>query len=383
MAQADVCYIRLSHLSEDGESLEAEAKAWDHGNGRVLWELRRILDGVLGAACYGPLADWLGDRKARFAPLFCMAGIDYDSDVIPSRRSAEARLAYSGAAERQRVAAEHDAFCLTSAGLLVFVRCCIILLRPLLQRRQAKHLLLALFAKLVPSDACAGHGSWQPTPQEAELCDVRQQGQQYCAHMSPLMCQVGAKPAPCPQHKVAEFWVGLGSLSGKCKCAVQVDRRCVQILSEMVAQSAPEAAYTRDPTKASQLDAGAGRKRRRLDEDYKAAVISKGQAEGASSLSSSQFLASQGEMKGRNASRWHCQAAKEYQAAAWLSFSGVQTLHYMVDGSRVGQPAREYEVGFAWSAGHGPRPHPVGAWLPPQALLATSCYPCQHENQHP
>ena len=51
MARADVRYIRLSRLSEDGESLEAEAKAWGHGNGRVLWELRRILDGVLGVAC--------------------------------------------------------------------------------------------------------------------------------------------------------------------------------------------------------------------------------------------------------------------------------------------------------------------------------------------
>eukprot|EP00972_Heterocapsa_arctica_P076273 11252679-Heterocapsa_arctica.AAC.1 len=89
----------------------------------------------------------------------------------------------------------------------------------------------------------------------------------------------------------------------------------------MVAQSAPEVAYTRDPTKAVQLDAGAGRKRRRVDEDYKAAVISKGLAEGTGSLSSSQFLASQGEMNGRNAARWAGQAAKEYQAAAWLSFS--------------------------------------------------------------
>jgi hypothetical protein len=376
MAQAGVCHIRVNHLSEDGESLEGEVKAWDHGNGHVLWELRRILDGILGAASYGPLAEWLGDRKARFAPLFHMAGLHYDQDVIPSRRSAEARIDHYGLAECPGPAAQHEAYSLTSAGLLVFVRCCIILLRPLLQRRQAKHFLLAIFAKLVPSDVLADHGNWQPTPEEVEQCDVRPQGQQYCAHMAPLMCQVGACLGTCPQHAMAEFWCGLGSLSGRCMCARQLDKRCVQLLSAMVAQSAPEVAYTRDPTKAVQLDAGAGRKRRRVDEDYKAAVISKGLAEGTGSLSSSQFLASQGEMNGRNAARWAGQAAKEYQAAAWLSFSGVQALHYMVDGSRVGQPAREYEVGFAWSPGFGPRPHPVGAWLPPQVIIATSCYQC-------
>ena len=40
MAQAGCCYVKLSHVSEDGKGLEGEPQAWDHGNGHVLCELK-------------------------------------------------------------------------------------------------------------------------------------------------------------------------------------------------------------------------------------------------------------------------------------------------------------------------------------------------------
>ena len=53
-----------------------------------------------------------------------------------------------------------------------------------------------------------------------------------------------------------------------------------------------------------------------------------------------------------------------YQAAAWLTFRTCTSLHIVVDGSRFGQPARELEVSYAFSADQQ-----LGVWMPVQVLL--------------
>lgn len=94
-------YFRLTVSCIDGALVDYELHAWSHEGHGVVWELRRVLDGVLGADHGHKLHEWLKPpRGQRFLGIFKFAGWSGMLNLRQADR--HCRLAYGWIVGTQR-----------------------------------------------------------------------------------------------------------------------------------------------------------------------------------------------------------------------------------------------------------------------------------------
>ena len=136
-----------------------------------------------------------------------------------------------------------------------------------------------------------------------------------------------------------------------------------RLVAAEVDASVQTVAYTLDPTKADGYEE-AGKKRRRIDADYKRATTSTVLESGRASSSSS-FLRADAVVEGKRASEWEEKELLRVQAAMWYA-AGSRPIDVVVvssDAGRFGQPAEDTLVSACEVAAEESS---FACWLPPQ-----------------
>ena len=107
--------------------------------------------------------------------------------------------------------------------------------------------------------------------------------------------------------------------------------------------------------------------KRRLDEDTKSAlardVLQKKRAANVAAWAAGQ------DVPKSSANEWRDLCGADDFTSTWTIFSTCSCLHIAADGAKLGEPAKEYLCGVAWSPHHK-----VGAFLRPQAGILGYIY---------
>lgn len=357
-------YIRVHDVDACGVALDVEWKCWMHGDQGV-WELRRVIESAKGSLPSGFLLhEWVKQYKGKLAFYFECAGLSWAECVIPSRKSFAAQCA---AQSRQGVEVPaqppflHDEWAIASAGLPVFFVYAAQASRTKVAKHRADRLLRAFLVKLVTPEA-ARHLSQFPE-RSVQACAARGMGSQVCEHLAPLVGALSGVDS-APQHLLADALHGLLREHQSCTSAQAILRSLAGSLGAHINAQVPVASWTTDPTATQLLDKALPdkKRRRRIDEDFKKVVATQVVADGRAGTGAA-FLRSLGGAASPSASSaWEERVLLESQSAAWLHFATASAVSICIDGIRVGQPAQEMEVCFAWDPTVG-----VGIWCPPQA----------------
>lgn len=257
----------------------------------------------------------------------------------------------------------HDEWCISTRALLVLCVFASQASRRRLDKARGSRLLTSILAKLVTGSVAQKAVEF---PSAALLlCGARAGGRQACEHLSPLMMGMSSVGSVSPQKVLSDTMHSLFQMQCACVSARSVLQGMLSFLGLRLPDQVPTAAFTSDPTQARLLDSDVpeGKRRRRLGGDFKEFVATRVVQDGRAG-SSHAFLRCDGQVTASASSPWEEKTVWEYQSAAWLTFSGSGSISIAIDGSRVGQPAREMEVCFAWENDKG-----VGAWCPPQAFM--------------
>lgn len=111
---------------------------------------------------------------------------------------------------------------------------------------------------------------------------------------------------------------------------------------------------------------GALKRRRRIDEDWKIAIVDK-MVQSKRAKTGAQVLRVGGEIAPGVATRWEKDIMLPYQTAGWRSFSETTALGIASDAARLGDPPEETVMYFFWEPGND-----CGLVAPPQALCEIS-----------
>lgn len=359
-------YIRIHDVDESGASLDEEWKCWLHSE-RGVWELRRVIASAKGALPQKFLLhEWVKQHKGKLIAYFKSAGLSFSGNLIPSRKAFAAQCQESRRVQKEppeQPVFLHEEWAITTCALIVLLVFLAQMGKSRLDKHRSDRLLKAFLAKLLPPQEALQ----QVRCDEVDLnrCSDRVPHAKHCEHLAPLLGRIAARKAAAPQHLVCDLVVGLFQEQQCCVSAHKLLCTLVVRVGVVVDQQVPSASWTTDATETQLLDTSLPdkKRRRRIDEDFKHAVATKVVASGRAGTSAA-FLRSKGATSSTVSASWEERVVLEAQASSWASFASAPTVSIAIDGSRVGQPAQEMEVCFAWDPARG-----IGSWCPPQARV--------------
>ena len=334
-------------VTTDGEQLTLSWKVW-HSSTRLLWSARPVLD-TLGFSGKRTVGKIFKDLQTDLTRSLGLLELSYHDCVLPSRHSQAARGQAISVQDHQQY------WCLTSEALLCLL-CRMGSTRQMQSRKgKAEAVLAALLERL-------GHGVLedlqqhcsQLPPQAGPLCQKHRVGQ--CLH-------VGIMLGLLPLRHVKEMGGVLVELFGQANICSKVCwvlqftvLKCVAAFHQHA-----NAEHLHDSCQADQLLMGP-KKRRRIDEDYKAqqTASSSSQAVG----SGFQDLA---RLPRSTVAPFLSESMLAYLFAANESLSHGLNYCLQTDGGRVGKPASLTYFFFVWSLEAN-----IAAALPPQAKHSVS-----------
>jgi hypothetical protein len=375
MAHVEVCaqayFIRAGHLSVNGGQTQAEVKCWHHGDAEatgetLLWEVRRLTDAIHDQQpMTRNLHQWLWERRDGFAAACDQFGFDWAEELVPSRNAVKARRK-RGAEDIQHHAHQlHDEFTVTTVGMVLMLWYCSIGLKSTSLRSKSSGLLAAIMTATLPLDGIdATVGLLQVDHSMAALCGLRGRQEGACAHIEKVL-EDSCKPNQAPQQHVCNLARALLLEAAVCPACSACAKPFLKRIASIIDKGVPEAAYTSDATRATSVDADLpqGCKKRRVDEDFKKAVLRDVMHDGRAPSSRVFLRAVEGPQGADRCKRWEETDALHYQSASWMSFGGAGSITVSIDATRLGKPGEDTEVGFFYSAEAR-----QGCWLPPQVL---------------
>ena len=356
-------YIKVSHTNSDGVVVEGEVRAFVHAGGIVLWDLSALYNDLLNMLpkSHG-VGDWLHSRRAQVSAMFSSLGMNLHEQVVPSRKSLRARNASSECAGPEHLPPAglpvHDVFTATSAGLLVLLLYCSTQTRANMTRARCKAVAVAVLTKLLTPAVIESSELLHLGAHHVLMCPPSSGSAQHCHHFNGMMDGLVWCRSGFPQERFLEYLLFLHGLSMHCPAATGQIRDLIPRSALCMDSQAAHASFTDDPREATHFQRET-QKRRRTDEALRESVVTQTRAEGRAS-SSAAYLRASGFAHPSRALQWEVHRLHEQLAEAWKVFQGCQAVHVAADGSRVGQPAREVEVTFAWHA-----EKQVGVWCPP------------------
>eukprot|EP00971_Amphidinium_carterae_P083230 1647171-Amphidinium_carterae.2 len=351
-------WVRLPGLRNDkGVAVDLELKAWLHGAHSLHWELRRIYDGLnLVSRSNRYLHAWLWERKQLLEAEFAQLGLRWEDHHRCSHKAERARKR-KGKDDNSSI---HDEFTVTTLGLLLFLQIMAVSLRNVDQKLAAQTILTNMF------DRMGSHMSLPTalgaiTQEQSLLCPSRLCGKVACVHLE-SMTAIDA------EGKFVNGSIGIGWKSfiaslPVCPALKQGVSAVLTRLADQLVMGVLEASYTSDPLQGSRVSVNHPQvqpKRRRADEDYKEAVVTKVVSDGRAASGRAYVRAVEGPDVCSKVSLWEDQHSSLYQLRGWMMPQDI-TYSLAVDASRLGKPAEETLVGFAYA-----RRTSEGVWLPPQ-----------------
>jgi hypothetical protein len=354
-AQPTPFWYHIHGSTSLGDKFEVRPKAWVHAGGETWWQLDPFFKALELLSPKVLMSDWLNHRMESFVEAWGAAGISKVEALLPSLKSQVATAKMRGQPVDKLVG--HHSFCMSTVGLLVWLRRLSISLHRSASRAFASAVLVAWLLFMLPStslDLAQAHIS----AGVAQRCQTGAVEDGLCCHIQ--ACRRAAMVEGSPQLKCAELWCALGLHTHCCHACKAWDEMLVRELATLVDAEVPAVAMTTDP-KVGALITKRG-PHERVDEDYKKAVVDVA-VSSKRAKTCGQAIQADGVAVRQNANDWSDARTLLEQAACWDSFKECQCISVIGDASRVGNPAENCEVIAAWSPGVG-----AGVWLPPQAI---------------
>ena len=181
-----------------------------------------------------------------------------------------------------------------------------------------------------------------------------------CSHVNACCRFLRSIPSVLsPQARMAQWLVCLRKTSDTCVVVFALLRTLIDMLAVAISQHT--ATLPEDPRLLEHLVHLQGpRKKRRIDEDYRAAVIDK--VNSCLAPSEASVVRCDGAVAPEVATAWRKTYVAQWIAAGHLTYAESNTLSLAMDGARFGQPSEE----TLSVACYCPTKN-VATWLPPQA----------------
>ena len=366
-------FIKVAALPVIGETTQAELKCWHHEAGRdcgstLLWEVRRLTDAIhQHQPMTRGLHQWLWERRDAFAAACDRFGFAWDLELIPSRTAAAARARSSREPQHLNLTHPlHDEFTVTTVGMLIMLWYCSEGLKAKRLRSRSSGLLAAILVASLPQGTAATLELLQLEPAMVALCGLRGPQAGTCVHIESVLGS-SRRPNQASQLHVFNLVVSVLAEAAVCPARAACAKPFLRSLATTIGKGVAGASYTSDATKATSVDADlpSGHKRRRVDEDFKRAVLRDVTHDGRAATSRVFLRSVDGKGGSDKCKRWEESDALHYQAASWLSLGAASSFTVSVDATRLGKPGEDTEVGFLYSS-----EAKLGCWLPPQVLSA-------------
>ena len=348
-------YVRGKGRAHDGVAADISWKAWapdQQGVSSLKWDMVRVaLSLQVGGPGRLPFYKWWQQKRPSVSAMWEEMGVAQSEFVPSSRTSAEEDA--------------KDVPTLSSKALVYFLLHCMTTSRRTEDRSLAFATCFGWVGQCIPAEELQIQ-TWIEEvfskPGKWRACAVGQPSKGLCPHM--LSVREDGFQEPDRHLALVRLLRYLCGERRTCpilkECLQNVSRQFVAVLDVHV----EAAAYTHDPTKADGYEE-AGKKRRRIDGDYKRAVTSTVIETGRAS-SSSTFLRADGVVAGKRAAEWEEKELLKKQAALWFATSSatVDVVVVSSDAGRFGEPAEETLVSACevWTS----EGRHFAAWLPPQ-----------------
>ena len=356
-------YLRGEALLPDGGHFPWHLKAWRHevaAGYTVLWDLHAVTD-CIGIDKSRTSSKWFHERvDSQFHAFWRLMGLEDSDAFIPSVKSQKEKARQNGTM-LQLHPLSHDEFALTTRGLIGMLFAGQRMWKRTALQGAAKMLCLSLLEKVHIQEYGGLRDLQEIHAGVRALCADARAGF-ICMHLAAARAEVAAAGDLAPQGQCMHFIFALFAVSHECPAAMAKLAECMLYISKAVENGLPAMAYTTDPTKVDVDQNAAGRKRRRVDEDYKAMVVRDAVAGGRASHTAA-FLRADDRYSDKNADQWVTDELLSYQSAGWFAATTAHTVCCCFDAGRVGNPAEQTEniaaQLFSWTGN-------TFMWLPPQ-----------------
>ena len=361
-------YVRLAFEDKEHRMQAHVIKAFEDKRG-VFWDLARVVQalGFDGKRTRCNMGQWLRKSKALLVASLSALGLDGEAHITASRRSVKWRREHGdedNAGDGEELIA-HDVWTITTLALLALARACTLVRKTLDERAVAVRFLGAFLCETTTDSFCneytegmlangfARHGCKNGEPP----------GEEDCYHMRTVRGALNVDSVG--RQILAKAMVGLSRVCRECPSARAASLEYFKGVAQHVEENLGERAWTSDPVMAHAHDYRPGQpgKRKRRDLDFARTVVARSAAGGGQTHKEG-FADAHG-VTVKMSAQCSMLSVLGHQAALWLTFGQrplVGAVHYSIDGSRFGQPAREFEVAYAYHTAAG-----VGGWMPPKA----------------
>ena len=332
----------------DNSSCNLDWKCWKLDSGKVLWEYERILKDT-GVSRQSKLSHLLKDDEVLLRTSLGIGGLDL-SEIVPSRSSPRVTD------ESQQV------FSISTLGLLyVFLGWCT--LRSKRSKRTVKansvELLggfLGTFLTIPGWWSKVHHKLMERLPGlDHQACPLRFHNQLLCPCLQGC---INVLPQDPDRRALVSFLLSLWNTRSRCNVIAAAIAVLMQELSFQISEAISEETFA-NVASSERLEQGpSGKRLKRVDEVYVQQLTGKRKHR---AHTASAYATVTGEVPSSTASHWDSKAMISYLQACSEACSQVVHLCLSVDGSRIGQPAKDTYTMACWS----PEVE-AGFWLPPQ-----------------
>lgn len=352
---APAFYFREQWQDANGESHVFSCKAWRHGPS-VMWDVMKLMDSMGFSMKKGPYRI-IDDESPLWFQLMDDLGFESQRMLFLSKKQCASR-------HMALTAFNHDEACVTSLGVLI------ILLRWSVERRRLAERSLA-FGHLVSLLRCtlgptmSGERVSFMVPQAVRdacrsgCCDEGD-SHSLCRHLLDIAPKLAvlAGEASSEAQRSSHCMHSLLIAKGHCKSVASWLPAELARVAALLDEHVGKDGCSVDPLKCSHTYG----KRKRIDEDFKRAVSVKVVQKGMAA-SGAQWARAQEDLHVDAARRFDNQSLREEQAAGMLNMANGRIFSLAMDGSRLGEPAKEHFVSLLWCHDTG-----KSVWLAPQAL---------------
>lgn len=328
-------------------------KAVIYTDGAVFWELRLLFAAMLYHRRVIQTWKLLARERQAWQRSFAEVGLALDNELKSSKSAAKLRDPTGGRDHDPKQRAE---FTLSTKGVVAVLLCWYGMRHRRDERVRASEILLQLAQRLVVLQPNAGDCIGAFACQSRRLCRKGAQADgDDCNHLAGIMSGFDTFFAAPSAKTLVGGILGMeaGIVQGTMLCAASASfrQRIVAFVADLFDKSCPN--LSRCDALAEQTPAlGCARKRPRIDEDLRRAVVNTVVREGRAS-SGAAWARATGSVAGSSCGRWEQDEMKAYLAAAnKLLGDGVSVVSIVEDASRIGDPAEDTMVYLAWSGKH-------------------------------
>lgn len=199
-------------------------------------------------------------------------------------------------------------------------------------------------------------GDWAIEFRE-QSCSGGPRTDEECQHLAEVRVALTGHTTKNSHQCIAEGLSKCWGLTGSCKVCRGMLSGMVSDLSDAIAL---HLAATASADALSAMHLAGAKRRRRMDEDYRQALLSQVVSKGLA-LNTAAYARAVQDVNAKTAASWDRRFLGWYQAAGFRAFTNSKGISLATDACRVGQPGQEMLLTAIFDGDRN-----VGMWLPPQ-----------------